>query len=414
MNSSAAEVQRIVDTLYRSESGRITAPLIRILGSFALAEEVVQDAFVEALRRWEQEGIPETPVAWLHRVAKNRAIDRYRRQGRWREREAALADPSDTVFDRVFEPDEVRDDMLRLIFTCCHPSLAVEAQIALTLRTVCGLSTDQVAKGFLLQPTTLAQRLVRAKKKIELAAIPYVVPSGRDLAPRLSSVLRTVYLVFNEGYGASDGDALVRHDLCKEAIRLARLLHELLPAQSEPLGALALMLLHDSRRDTRVDTEGHLVPLDEQDRTRWDKAQIEEALPMVERALSARPVSGYAIEAAIAALHARAETPEDTDWEQIASLYAVLESRSGGSPVVALNRAVAIALAGELERGLEMLDALDANGSLSHYHLLPAARADLLRRSGRIEDARKAYSSALELAENEVERRFISRRLSTL
>ncbi|MEO1171926.1 MAG: sigma-70 family RNA polymerase sigma factor [Myxococcota bacterium] len=408
------EVQAHVDALYREHYSSLLAPLIRILGSFAAAEEVAQDAFVSALGAWSRGGIPDAPLAWLRQVAKNRAIDRYRRRGRWQDREEAVAALQEDRSPTDVEPDEVRDDMLRLVFTCCHPSLAPEAQIALTLHTVCGLTTEEVARSFLLKPTTLAQRLVRAKAKIEKAGIPYSVPSGAELGPRLDTVLKTVYLVFNEGYGAAAGDVLVKGELCGEAIRLARIVAKLLPDRSGPRGLLALMLLHDSRRHARVDAAGDLVPLDEQDRTRWDRGQIAEALELVEPALRERPVSSYAIEAAIAALHARAEVAANTDWAQIAELYRVLEEQSGGNPVVRLNRAAAVALAGDLAGGLSAIDRLEAEGELSGYHLLPAARAELLRRLGRTDEARSAYEQAQSLAANAVERRFMQRRIDAL
>lgn len=407
-------VQARIDDLYRQHYSEVLAPLIRILGGFAAAEEVAQDAFLSALKSWSRSGIPDEPVAWLRQVAKNRAIDSYRRQGRWQDREEQVVALYEDRETPALEPDEVRDDMLRLVFTCCHPSLSPEAQIALTLHTVCGLTTEEVARSFLLKTTTLAQRLVRAKRKIEQAGIPYVVPSGAELAPRLEAVLKTVYLVFNEGYGAASGQVLVRRELCGEAIRLARLLSALLPDRAGPRGLLALMLLHDSRRDARTDDAGDLVPLDEQDRGRWDSGEIAEALALVDTALTERPLTTYAIEAAIAALHARAARPSETDWAQIAELYRILEERSGGSPVVRLNRAVAHALAGDLSGGLERLDRLEREGALADYHLLPAARAELLTRLGRDDDARAAYEVARRLAKNDVERRFIERRLDRL
>ncbi|MEL6546619.1 MAG: RNA polymerase sigma factor [Myxococcota bacterium] len=403
-----------VDAIFRAESARLVAPLIRISGSFALAEEILQDAFIEALERWERDGIPDEPVAWLRRVAQNRAIDKYRRSGRWKLREQELTAMHSEALEDLYDPDDVRDDMLRLIFTCCHPSLSTEAQLALTLKTVCGLTTEQVARALLLKPTTLGQRVVRAKRKIEDARIPYVVPSGGELRPRLSAVLKTVYLVFNEGYGASDGDSLIRRELSDEAVRLARLLVSLLPEELESTAVLALMLLHDSRRNARVDRAGGLIPLDEQNRSLWDRAQIDEALPMVDRALGQNPVSPYAIEAAIAALHARATRPEKTDWKQIAALYGVLEARTGGSPVVTLNRAVAVALAGDVEHGLAMLNALEESGALGDYHLLHVAQADLLRRLGRLAESQSSYERARGLTQNGSEQRFLDGKISAL
>ena len=402
-----------VATLHRDHYRELLAPLIRIAGSFAEAEDIAQEVFARALERWNDEGVPDEPLAWLRRSARNAAIDRYRRARRWREKEAALTYEA----DRVFLDDHealIRDDLLRLIFTCCHPSLAPAAQLALTLRTVAGLSSEEVARSLLLETTTLQQRIVRAKKKIDAAAIPYEVPGTKELPARLRSVLRVVYLIFNEGYGATSGEGLMRPRLCAEAIRLGRLLRELLPEESGTAGLLALMLLHDSRRDARVDSNGDLITLDEQDRRRWDVASITEALPLVDLALSRRPASSYAVEAAIAALHARAPTAAETDWPQIARLYVWLERESGGSPVVALNAAVARALAGELEAGLARLDELEQSEALGSYHLLPAARADLLARSGRGEEARVAYERALSLATNEVERRFLRARRARL
>jgi RNA polymerase sigma-70 factor (ECF subfamily) len=347
-------------------------------------------------------------------VAKNRAIDQHRRRARWLENEKVLASETDESVEMSFDEHEVRDDALRLIFTCCHPSLGPEAQIALTLRTVSGLSSEQVAQSFLLKPTALQQRIVRAKRKIDHAGIPYVIPDRESLPERLSAVLRTIYLVFNEGYKTTDGETLMRRELCDEGIRLARLVSELMPERAEPKALLALMLLHHSRRRARTDARGDLVTLGEQDRTLWDRALVDEALPLVEEGLRGRPVSAYAIEAAIAALHARAETADATDWAQIAALYAVLEGHSGDSPVVALNAAVAVGMAGDLDAGLRRLDTLDRTGVLADYHLLHAARGDFLERLGRAPEARACFERALELTANPVERRFMERRLSIL
>jgi RNA polymerase sigma-70 factor, ECF subfamily len=406
------EVRREVERLYREEHGRILAPLVRLLG-LDRAEEVVQEAFEAALAQWPIEGTPDVPRAWLLRTARNKAVDRIRRRGRFEDKRSELEILSSLERELAPAPDEeehaLRDDLLRLIFTCCHPSLNAEAQVALTLRTVCGLTTEEIARAFLSSAPTMAQRLVRAKKKIRDAGIPYRIPPAEELPARLETVLATVYLVFNEGYAATEGSELVRRELCSEAIRLGALVSELLPDESEPKGLLALMLLHDSRRAARVDPSGELVRLDEQDRSRWDRAQIERGLALVEEALRGRP-RAYSIQAAIAALHARAERAEDTDWPQIAALYGVLE-RFLPTPVVELNHAVAIAMAGDLAGGLRLLDSLDARGTLARYHLLPAARADLLRRLGRLDEARAAYERALALVGNDVERRFLERRL---
>lgn len=412
MGRSAIEAR--VAELHRAHYRALVAPLIRVLGGFAAAEDVVQEAFTKALDRWPDTGLPDEPIAWLRRVARNAALDRRRRDTTWRAKTDALRHTLPTSTELDFDDTPLTDDALRLVFTCCHPSLAPEAQVALTLRTVCGLTSDEVARAFLLPRATLQQRLVRAKKKLDHAGIRYEVPDAEHLPGRLGPVLRTIYLVFNEGYGASQGDALVRHALCDEAIRLGRLVSGLLPEAAAPRALLALMLLHHARRDGRVDDAGDLVRLEDQDRSRWDRAAIAEALPLVEQALRARPPSRYAVEAAIAALHAQARTAEATDWAQISALYGVLGALVGGDPVVALNAAVAQAMAGDLEGGLARLDALEAAGRLQRYHLLPAARADLLVRLGRPDAARAAYADAIARAENEVERRFLERRAATL
>lgn len=412
------EARAAVDRLYREEHGRIVAPLIRLLGDFDRAEEVVQEAFEAALTQWPSEGLPDEPRAWVLRAARNKAIDRIRRGRTFRDKQAELKAVADV--EQAFAPsaEELleagpRDDMLRLVFTCCHPAFGADAQIALTLRTICGLTTPEIARAFLVDEKAMAQRLVRAKKKIRAAGIPYRVPAPEDLPERIDAALATLYLVFNEGYAATAGDALVRQDLCREAIRLAELVSALLPNEPGPKGLLALMLLHDARRHARVDAEGDLVLLEAQDRARWDHEQIARALPLVDAALRERPPRGYAIQAAIAALHAQAPRPEDTDWRQIAGLYHVL-LRLEPSPVVELNRAVAIAMHGDVEEGLRLLDALAARGTLARYHLLPAARGDLLRRLGRTGQARAAYEEALSLVSNDVERRFLERRLEAL
>jgi RNA polymerase sigma-70 factor (ECF subfamily) len=391
-----------LDALYRREYGRLLASLIRVVRDFDLAEDALQEAFAAALAQWPAQGPPQHPVAWLLATARHKAIDQLRRRAlaedKRNELAALLAQREDTP---------VPLDMLRLIFTCCHPALAPEAQVALTLRTICGLSTEAIARAFLVPVPTLAQRLVRAKAKIKGAGIPYEVPEDDALAARLDSVLAVVYLVFNEGYAASVGAELVRAELCGEAIRLGRLLVELLPAEPEPKGLLALMLLHDARRATRTDAAGEIVLLDEQDRARWDHAQIAEGAALVEQALRGRPLGAYAVQAAIAALHAQAPSARDTDWPQIAALYGVLVGLHP-SPVVELNRAVAIAMAEGPEHGLALLDTLQLPG----YHLLPAARADLLRRLGRRAEAAAAYRQALAWVTNAAERRFLERRLA--
>ena len=403
-----------VGGLYRAESGRILATLIRLLGDFDLAEEVVQEAFAAALEQWPTEGLPNNPRAWLVQAARHKAIDRLRRRARFAEKSDELSAMQSLERPQGEAEDHaVRDDRLRLIFTCCHPSLAIEAQVALTLHTLCGLTTEEIARAFLVPTTTMAQRLVRAKQKIRLAGIPYRVPAVELLPERLEAVMTAVYLVFNEGYATTAGDALVRRDLCSEAIRLARLLDTLLPDRAEPPALLALLLLHDSRRDARATPEGDLVLLEDQDRDRWDRGEIAEGLSLVERALRRDPPGPYALQAAIAAVHARAARAADTDWRQITALYALLLARFP-SPVVELNHAVAVAMTEGAEAGLRLLDSLSARGELSAYHLLPAARADLLRRLGRKSEAASAYRSALALVTNPAERRFLQRRLEAI
>jgi RNA polymerase sigma-70 factor, ECF subfamily len=403
-----------VGRLYRAESGRILATLIRLLGDFDLAEEVVQEAFAAALEQWPAEGMPHNPRAWVVQAARFKAIDRLRRRTRFAEKEGELSvmqslerPPGET------EDHAVRDDRLRLIFTCCHPSLATDAQVALTLRTLCGLTTEEIARAFLVPAPTMAQRLVRAKQKIRLAGIPYRVPDVEVLPERIEAVMTAVYLVFNEGYAATAGETLMRRELCTEGIRLARLLDTLLPDRAELPALLALLLLHDSRRDARETPEGDLVLLEDQDRSRWNQAEIAEGLSLVERALRRGSPGPYALQAAIAAVHARAIRASDTDWRQITALYALLLARFP-SPVVELNHAVAVAMSDGLEAGLRLLDALSARGELSGYHLLPAARADLLRRLGRTTEAAAAYRSALGLVTNPAERRFLQHRFDAL
>jgi RNA polymerase sigma-70 factor (ECF subfamily) len=407
--------------LYREHSGAITARLIRLVGGdFGLAEEAVHDAFSAALVQWPVDGVPANPRAWLARAAHNKAVDRLRRRARFEtavdpetaEVLAAMSGEPEPAFETAMDATEI-DDYLRLIFTCCHPALAVESQVALTLRTLCGLTTDEIARAFLVEPVTMAQRLVRAKNKIKIAKIPYVVPDRADWGERLDAVMSVVYLVFSEGYAATSGEQLLRNDLCGEAIRLGRLIERLLPDRGEPVVLLALMLLHDSRSAARVDANGELVLLEDQDRTLWNRVQIDEGVGRLERALLAGVSSAYAIQAAIAALHARAETAAATDWPQIASLYAELLRRSP-SPVIALNHAAAVAMAEGPDRGLTLLDQLAADPTMQSYHLYFAARADLLRRAGRRDDARAAYTEAHRLVGNEPERRYLAKRLAEL
>lgn len=406
--------RRVVDALYRAESRRVLATLIRLLGDFDLAEEALHDAFVAALERWPREGVPRAPRAWLVSTGRFQAIDALRRRARHDARLAALAAQADAV-EASPEPEDdaaVGDDRLRLIFTCCHPALAPEARVALTLREVCGLATEEIARAFLVAPATLAQRLVRAKAKIRAARIPYRVPERADLAERLDAVLQVVYLVFNEGYAASAGAAHVRTDLADEAIRLGRLLAALLP-EPEVHGLLALMLLHDARRAARTTPDGDLVLLADQDRERWDRARIAEGSALVVRALGSGRGGAFALQGAIAAVHAEALRAADTDWAQIVALYDVLW-RVQPSPVVRLNRAVAVAERDGAAAGLALVEALLAEGALDGHHLAHAAHADLLRRVGRRDAARAAYGRALALARQAPERRFLEGRLRAL
>jgi RNA polymerase sigma-70 factor, ECF subfamily len=410
---TADPVRETVDAVYRSESRRVLATLIRLLGDFDLAEEALHDAFVAALDGWPRDGVPDNPRAWLVSAGRFKAIDAMRRRARFDASVAKLAKEIESHAPEIAPDGEgVEDDRLRLIFTCCHPALPPDAQVALTLREVCGLTTEEIAHAFLSTPPTVAQRIVRAKAKIRDARIPYQVPSQQDLPDRLDTVLQVVYLVFNEGYSASSGASLVRHDLSAEAIRLGRLLADLLP-DPEAIGLLALMLLHESRRAARASPAGELVLLDEQDRSLWDHARIAEGAALVERALATRRFGPFALQAAIAAVHAEAPTAAQTDWPQIVALYDVL-LRIDPSPVVELNRAAAVALRDGPAAGLRLIDAILMRGDLRDYHLAHAARADLCRRLGRTADARASYECALALVRQEPERRFLERRLRDL
>jgi RNA polymerase sigma-70 factor, ECF subfamily len=408
-----ADATTAVEALYRSDWGRIVATLIGLVGDFDLAEESAQEAFTAAVDQWRVSGIPEFPRAWIIQTARHKAIDRIRHRARSEEKleQYAVSGFVPTIQEPDYDTSEIPDDRLRLIFTCCHPALAPEAQVALTLRTLCGLETDEIARAFLVPTATMAQRLVRAKRKISAAGIPYIVPETTEMSERLDAVLTVIYLVFNEGYAATRSGPLVRTDLCAEAIRLGRLVRMLTGPQppAEATALLALMLLQDARRDARLDEAGDIIVLEEQDRRRWDRGQIAEALPLVEEAFRGGP-GPYALQAAIAALHCQAESAEDTDWPQIVRIYDLLEQLQP-SPIVSLNRAVAVAMAEGPQPALALIEGLAAAGDLDGYHLLHAARADLLRRIGSSSEAAKSYSRALALVTNDSERRYLERRL---
>jgi len=408
------QASETVEALYRSDWGRIVATLIGLIGDFDLAEESAQEAFAAAVDQWPVSGVPEFPRAWIIQTARHKAIDRIRRNARFEEKVEAYAksDLGRTIDTPDYDSNEIPDDRLRLIFTCCHPALALEAQVALTLRTLCGLETDEIARSFLVPSVTMAQRLVRAKRKIRDAGIPYSVPETTEMSARIEAVLTVIYLVFNEGYAATRVGPLVRTDLCTEAIRLGRLVRSLMMPQppAEVTGLVALMLLHDARRDARVDEAGDIIVLGDQDRSRWDHRQIAEALPLVTEALRGGP-GPFTLQAAIAAVHCQATRADETDWPQIVRLYDLLE-RVQPSPIVSLNRAVAVAMAEGAEAGLNLIDQLAATDDLSNYHLLYAARADLLRRLGSAVESAKSYQRALALVTNDAERRFLERRLS--
>jgi RNA polymerase sigma-70 factor (ECF subfamily) len=409
------EFQSTIEAVFRQESGRILATLIRISGSFDRAEEALQEAFATAVTNWPAKGVPDNPGAWLTSVAHRKLVDNSRRERTRREKQGPLLYETPTTYelDTTMVEDEALtfpDDRLRLIFTCCHPALHQEAQVALTLRTLGGLTTPEIARAFLLPEPTLAQRLVRAKRKISEARIPYEIPPREQLAERLNSVQAVIYLVFNEGYSATVGDSLVRRELCAEAIRLCRTLCDLLPDEPENLGLLALMLLHDSRRDARMDKLGKLVTMEEQNRSLWHAEQIQEGVALLNRALRMHQVGPYQLQAAISAIHTEAASPAETDWYEIAALYLEL-MKLVPSPIVALNHAVAVAMSEGLQQGLAQIDQLGASGRLEGYYLFHAARADILRRLGRNAESAEAYTAALQLVTNQVEREYLQGRL---
>ncbi|HEY1525410.1 MAG TPA: RNA polymerase sigma factor [Candidatus Angelobacter sp.] len=409
------ELGRTIESVFRQESGRILATLIRISGSFDKAEEAMQEAFATAVAYWPAKGVPDNPGAWITSVAHRKLVDQSRQERVRREKQDPLLYETPTAYEQDMtmleaEPITFPDDRLRLIFTCSHPALHQEAQVALTLRTLGGLTTPEIARAFLLPEPTLAQRLVRAKRKIAEARIPYEVPPRAQLPERLNSVQSVIYLVFNEGYSATAGDSLVRRKLCAEAIRLCRTLCELLPDEPENLGLLALMLLHDSRRDARMNQQGKLVTLEEQDRSLWDKERIREGIALLNRALRMRKAGPYQLQAAISAIHAEASSPSETDWHEIAAIYQEL-MRLTPSPIVALNHAVAVAMSEGLERGLAQIDQVGASGRLEDYHLFHAARADILRRLGRKSESAEAYAAALKLVTNKVEQEYLRDRM---